>query len=193
MAGKRFNLNASRSSKQGTLINVGKESEEYKALTNTMTMHAEDMAELGLAEGQMAVVRSEFGQAEFKCTAGKVPAGKVSGELIHMTDLMPTFVAAAGGTVDPAWKVDGVNMLEVFQGKAAAPERTLFWEWTSEGANMHAAMRGDFKLLEINGAQFLYNVAEDPGERRTLAAEQPEIFQQLRQQLQYWRATEVYR
>jgi formylmethanofuran dehydrogenase subunit D len=77
MPTKRFNLNASRSSKQGTLINVGKESEEYKALTNTMTMSAEDMVELGLTEGQMAVVRSEFGQAEFKCTAGKVPAGMI--------------------------------------------------------------------------------------------------------------------
>jgi formylmethanofuran dehydrogenase subunit D len=74
---KRFNLNASRSSRQGTLINVGKESEEYKARTNTMTMAAADMAELGLVEGQMAVIRTEFGEAQFKCTAGKVPLGMI--------------------------------------------------------------------------------------------------------------------
>ena len=73
MTTKRFNLNSSRTSKQGSLINVGKESEEYKAITNTMTMAAEDMAEIGLAEGQMAVVRTEFGEAEFKCAAGKIP------------------------------------------------------------------------------------------------------------------------
>ena len=77
MSTKRFNLNSSRSSKQGSLINVGKESEEYKALTNTMTMAAEDMVELGLAEGQMAVVRTEFGEAEFKCQAGKIPLGMI--------------------------------------------------------------------------------------------------------------------
>jgi formylmethanofuran dehydrogenase subunit D len=77
MPTKRFNLNASRSSKQGTLINVGKESEEYKALTSTMTMATEDMAELGLAEGQWAIVRTQFGEAEFKCTAGKVPLGMI--------------------------------------------------------------------------------------------------------------------
>ena len=75
MSTKRFSLNSSRSSKQGTLINVGKESEEYKALTNTMTMAAEDMAEIGLAEGQMAVVRTEFGEAEFKCAGGENSAG----------------------------------------------------------------------------------------------------------------------
>lgn len=77
MTTKRFILNSSRSSKQGTLINVGKDSEEYQALTSTMTMASEDMAEIGLAEGQTALVRTEFGEAPFKCQAGKVPEGMV--------------------------------------------------------------------------------------------------------------------
>ncbi len=77
MTTKRFLLNASRSSKQGTLINLGKDSEVYQALTNTMTMAVGDMAEIGLAEGQMALVRSEFGEATFQCEAGKVPEGMI--------------------------------------------------------------------------------------------------------------------
>ena len=77
MTTKRFILNASRSSKQGTLINVGKDSEEYQALTNTMTMASGDMAELGLTPGQLALVRTEFGEAPFKCEAGKVPEGMI--------------------------------------------------------------------------------------------------------------------
>lgn len=77
MTTKRFILNASRSSKQGTLINVGKESEEYQKLTNTMTMAAKDMEELGLSEGQQALVRTEYGEAKFSCEAGKVPEGMV--------------------------------------------------------------------------------------------------------------------
>lgn len=77
MTTKRFILNASRSSRQGTLINVGKESEEYQALTNTMTMAASDMAEIGLAAGQAALVRTEFGEATFKCEAGKIPEGMI--------------------------------------------------------------------------------------------------------------------
>jgi formylmethanofuran dehydrogenase subunit D len=77
MSEKRFILNSSRSSDQGKLINVGKESEAYKALTNTMTMLAADMAEIGLAEGQMALIRTEFGEASFKCQAGKVPPGMI--------------------------------------------------------------------------------------------------------------------
>ena len=77
MVTKRFILNASRSSRQGTLINVGKDSEEYQALTNSMTMAAEDMAEIGLAEGQLAIVRTQFGEAAFKCESGKMPRGMI--------------------------------------------------------------------------------------------------------------------
>jgi formylmethanofuran dehydrogenase subunit D len=77
MPAKTFILNSSRSAKQGTLINVGKESEEYIALTNSMTMEPGDMAEIGLSEGQMAIVRTEFGEAQFKCQAGKEPKGMI--------------------------------------------------------------------------------------------------------------------
>jgi formylmethanofuran dehydrogenase subunit D len=77
MTAKRFILNSSRSSAQGTLINVGKESEEYLALTNTMNMDAGDMAEIGLAEGQMALVRTQFGEATFQCKSAKVPKGMI--------------------------------------------------------------------------------------------------------------------
>jgi len=77
MSNKRFILNSSRSSKQGTLINVGKDSQEYVELTTAMTMAPTDMHEIGLSEGQMAIVRTEFGEAQFKCEAGKVPEGMI--------------------------------------------------------------------------------------------------------------------
>jgi formylmethanofuran dehydrogenase subunit D len=75
--GKRFILNAARSAVQGSLINVGKYSQEYLELTNTMTMAPADMQAIGLAEGQKALVRTEFGEAEFKCQGGKVPLGMI--------------------------------------------------------------------------------------------------------------------
>lgn len=77
MSTKRFILNSSRTANQGKLINVGKFSEEYQTLTSTMTMAAEDMSAIGLAEGQTALIRTEFGEAAFKCQAGKVPLGMI--------------------------------------------------------------------------------------------------------------------
>jgi arylsulfatase A-like enzyme len=121
---------------------------------------------------------------------GKVPAGKRSEVPVHMTDVFPSLLAAAGGTPDPAWKVDGTNMLDVWMGKPG-PERTIFWELHLEGWNMVAAMRGDFKYLQIGDNRFLYNVKTDPTERRTIAQEYPEIFQRLRKETDAWMATAV--
>ena len=76
------------------------------------------------------------------CWPGRIPAGVRTQEVMHLTDLLPTFVAAAGGEVDPAWHVDGINLLAAWTGKAPAPERTLFWEWRSEGSDQLAALAG---------------------------------------------------
>ena len=122
---------------------------------------------------------------------GKVPAGRRSDAIVHMTDVLPSFLAAAGGKPDPAWKVDGANMLDVWTGKAKAPDRTVFWEWNVESGAMLAAMRGDFKYLDIGGNRFLYNLRADPGERRTVAQEYPEIFKQLERETSEWMATSV--
>ena len=123
---------------------------------------------------------------------GRVAAGKRTDAISTNIDILPTFLAAAGaGKPDPAWKVDGVNMLDVWTGKTAPPDRTIFWEFQTEGVQMNAALRGDFKLLEIAGNFYLYNVREDPQERRTVYAEHPEIFARLKKELKDWLATAV--
>jgi formylmethanofuran dehydrogenase subunit D len=111
MSNKRFILNSSRSSKQGTLINVGKDSEEYQALTNSMTMSQEDMTEIGLAEGQQALVRTEFGESSFVCQAGKMPSG-----MIFIPYGPPTCKLMGGDTdgtgmpTSKGWEVDVVPL-----------------------------------------------------------------------------------
>ena len=121
-------------------------------------------------------------------------AGVSTREVIHLTDLLPTFVAAAGGEVDPAWHVDGTNLLAVWTGKASVPERTLFWEWRSEGSNQLAGSRGPFKLVVTRGGKpELFDVEADPAERRDISAAYPELTRQLRAELDAWLETETRR
>jgi formylmethanofuran dehydrogenase subunit D len=78
MAGKRFILNAGRTSKQGVQINVGKDYAEYQAIVGTLTMHPDDMKALGITAGSTVRVRSEYGgEATFRCQEGKVPEGMI--------------------------------------------------------------------------------------------------------------------
>lgn len=75
MAGKRFVLIPIRTNKQGVQVNVGKDGAEYDAIVTTLTMHAEDMAELGVAAGAAVRVRTETGETTFRCKDGNVPRG----------------------------------------------------------------------------------------------------------------------
>jgi arylsulfatase A-like enzyme len=125
---------------------------------------------------------------------GKIAEGTVSDEIVHLIDLLPTLVRAAGGRVDPAWHVDGTNLLPVWIAGAPAPDRTLFWEWRSEGSWQLAALRGRMKLV-VTGEEKpeLYDVVSDPAERRDLAAQDPGLVRQLRNGIDEWLKTEVRR
>ena len=49
---------------------------------------------------------------------GKVPAGKISDNLVDFTDILPTFADFAGAKPDPGFVYDGFSDKDVFLGKA---------------------------------------------------------------------------
>ncbi|MGB7345001.1 MAG: molybdopterin dinucleotide binding domain-containing protein [Pirellulaceae bacterium] len=77
MSSIRLLLNPTRTAKQGVQVNIGKFSDEYIEMTTTLTCHADDMAAMGVSDGDSVRVRTEHGEAEFKCVQGKVPEGMV--------------------------------------------------------------------------------------------------------------------
>jgi arylsulfatase A-like enzyme len=122
---------------------------------------------------------------------GTIPAGAVSHEVIALIVLMPTCLAACHVAADPAWHLDGADLLRAWRGEEKAPGRTLFWEWRSEGDTQVAAMRGDMKLVITGGNRAeLFDVENDPAERRSLAGEFVEVAADLKREVQAWLATE---
>ena len=77
MESKRFIMNVVRTTKQGQQINAGKDSAEYKAIVGTLNMHPEDMKAAGITSEGSVQVRSEYGEATFKCVEGKAPQGMI--------------------------------------------------------------------------------------------------------------------
>jgi arylsulfatase A-like enzyme len=134
---------------------------------------------------------------------GKLPAGKVYDQPVVQLDFLPTALAAAGVPVQPAWKLDGVNLLPYLQGeKSGAPHAALYWRF---GGSMAIRM-GDWKLVKttggkggadeagaanrrdkatVSGAE-LYNLQADIGEQTNLAASQPEKTKELAAVWQKW-------
>lgn len=73
-----MSLIAGRSSKQGVSLNVSKLEGEYVEVTTTVEMNLNDMARLGLKEGDSVRLRSATGETIVRCKGRKaedLPAG----------------------------------------------------------------------------------------------------------------------
>jgi arylsulfatase A-like enzyme len=54
---------------------------------------------------------------------GKVPAGRISNEIVHEMDLFPTFARLAGGKIPTDRVFDGIDQLDFFLGKKEQSNR----------------------------------------------------------------------
>jgi arylsulfatase A-like enzyme len=122
---------------------------------------------------------------------GHFQPGQTYNNPIIQLDILPTVVAAAGGTVDPTWKLDGVNLLPYLTGKdKGKPHETLYWRFGEQWAIRH----GDDKLVvgrAGSGQPELYNLTSDISESTDLAAKQPEKAKQLDTLWKSWSAEQA--
>jgi arylsulfatase A-like enzyme len=116
---------------------------------------------------------------------GRIPAGGTSDEPVISIDLAPTALAAAGIPLETAWKLDGLNLLPLAQGKPQKRTReALYWRF---GVQL-AVRQGKWKLVKPSLADepMLFDLAADAGESKNLAADQPERVKQLTSLWQKW-------
>ena len=70
------------------------------------------------------------------------------------------------------------------------PARRLFWRFNNDPTGSYAVRDGDYKLVAIDGQLRLFDLANDPGERRDLAGDQPDRLKLLNDAYRRW-LTEV--
>jgi arylsulfatase A len=117
---------------------------------------------------------------------GTIKPGSTSDHVSAFWDFVPTACEAAG--VAPPTDVDGISYLPTLRGEGKQQEHDyLYWEFYERGGKQ-AVRQGDWKAVRLdvekdpNGPIELYNLSEDLGETRNVAAEHPEIvarFEQL--------------
>lgn len=126
---------------------------------------------------------------------GVTRAGSVCAEPVVSTDLFRTLAGAMGAKTPPppAAPVDGVNLEPVLRDPQARLDRdALYFHYphyypTTTPAS--AIRTREWKLIEYfeDGRLELFDVLNDPGEQRDLAAANPQIAAQLRARLDAWR------
>jgi len=113
---------------------------------------------------------------------GGANAGRVVEERVGLIDVPPTLLETLG--IDPP---AGYGRAGTAWRPEAPASRPLFAE-TRRWVKLLAVVKDDWKLIvdETTGRSELYDLADDPGERHNVAAEQRERVAALRQLLDTW-------
>ena len=118
----------------------------------------------------------------------KLDAGADCAQLSAHIDLLPTLIAACGAQLPTDRTIDGSNLLPTLEDPAAAPvARRYFTQWhrgdAPELGRDYAVVEQRYKLVK---GKELYDLQEDPGETRNLAADMPEKVDELRAAYERW-------
>ena len=116
-------------------------------------------------------------------------------------DLFTTFSQLAGVSLPNDRVMDGVDLSGTLLRQEASPRQNMLYY---RGPTLYAARLGDYKAHFITQGEYgmfgekkvldsplLYNLGQDPGEQFDVAAEHPEILQQINQMIKEHRANLV--
>ncbi len=118
---------------------------------------------------------------------GKIPAGTQSDAITSMFDVLPTFAALAEAKLPAGRKLDGANIWPQLTGEAnaKAAHETFYYYF---GLRLNAVRHGDWKLQIAMGNAApagkeaepkLFNLRDDIGEEKDVAAQHPEVVARL--------------
>ena len=128
---------------------------------------------------------------------GVAPAGKIDkSSVLTAVDLLPTFVAIAGGELPEGYQPDGENVAAAFHGQPFQRTKPIFWEWRG-GVDKpftwpsKGVRDGRWKLLvnEDSGQTELYDLDQDWSEQKDVAESNPKVVETLKQDLDQWTAS----
>ncbi len=120
---------------------------------------------------------------------GQIKAGSVCDYAGLNFDLFPTFLELAG--VKPSAEIDAVSLKPLLDGGHITQPRELYFTRREGGPayggkSYDAIIRGDWKLLQNDpyGPLELYNLRDDPQEKRNLASSNRKLVNELSAALQ---------
>jgi arylsulfatase A-like enzyme len=177
--------------------------EEQKMRDNTLIVFSSDNGGFSpgnitdngpLRAGKGTIYEGGVRVCAFANWPGKIPAGKIIDEPLHIIDWYPTFLRRAGSSLEQKLPIDGKDIWPVLTAEAKSPHDAILLSSTLPG---HAAVRaGDWKLIHHQAAatkkkqapadipEFqLYHLKDDLGETKNLVDSQPEKVAELKKRL----------
>lgn len=123
----------------------------------------------------------------------RLPANSTSKQVAITMDLTATILAAAGVTLPESYRAEGINLLPLLAERKTV-ERTLFWRIKNPTRDQKAVRRGRWKYLQEgpltsrDNAEFIFDLEQDPGERRNMVVERADVLPGFRKSVAEWEA-----
>jgi len=120
---------------------------------------------------------------------GQIPQGLVYEQPVISLDIFATIAALAKAPLDPAFPLDGVNLMPYLTGeKSGPPHDAIYLRMYDKGA--FAVRSGDYKLLipDKDSETELFDLENDIGESKDLAGTHPEVLENLERKRKAWDA-----
>jgi arylsulfatase A-like enzyme len=111
--------------------------------------------------------------------------GLVSGHwdgLCGALDMFPTLVAMAGLEMPKTRPLDGKNIWPALRDRTASPVESYYWSWHKEDAIRTA----DWRLHRYWDHSELYDIHNDIGETKDVAAAHPDVVKSLTAKMNAW-------
>ncbi|HEY3046309.1 MAG TPA: sulfatase-like hydrolase/transferase [Polaromonas sp.] len=113
--------------------------------------------------------------------------GGVSEQHCMTMDWSATMLDAAGVPAAPDYPLDGVSLLPVLRDVGHRFHRPLHWRMNHRG--QRALRDGDWKYLQVDGNEYLFNLPADERERANHARLEPERLDAMRAAWLAWQAS----
>ncbi|MHC4995416.1 MAG: sulfatase family protein [Planctomycetota bacterium] len=173
----------------------------------------DELAKQGLSDNTVVVFASDNGAmapglnapfANYKSTAfeggvrvpmiirwpGRIAPGQTSSQPCVTFDLTRSFLALAGARPLEGLPLDGMDIIRHVATNQPDTPRTLFWRGKRGERVERAVRQGTMKYYHrhVDGTdiEYLFDLANDPGESNNLIAQQPAIAGALKRELSEW-------
>ena len=142
----------------------------------------------GLAKGKGTLWEGGIRVPAFVRWPGKINSGNITQQAAITMDWTKTILSAGGAKAYKDFPLDGIDLMPVLTGKKKNIERIFYWR-TFQRKKQKVIRDGDWKYLQDEKAEYLFNLITDPMEKIDVKAKEETIFNRLKKKYADWEKT----
>jgi arylsulfatase A-like enzyme len=139
----------------------------------------------GLSNSKMSVWEGGIRVPAFVRWPGKIKQGSSTQQVAVTMDWTATILAVAGAKPRKEFPLDGIDLLPILTSKKQNVSRELYWR-VLQRKNQKAVRYGDWKFIQDENGEYLFNIANDQAEKNNLKDTNKSIADKLRKMLADW-------